>query len=465
MRNSFFPGSIVCLFVCLSLPIANAQSGSGGKPTPQELFEQRIMPIFRSPKPSSCVQCHLSSVDLKNYILPSQEKTFASLRDQGLIDLDDPDQSKILKLIGMGEKDLDKGARLIHEKTRQAEYEAFANWIEACAKDPKMRDLPKLSAEDRARPESADEVIRHARKSRLVDSFVRNIWTQRMRCFPCHTPYEIDPNNPKQQAAIKTRHQLEEKFGKDFMPRLNIFRETPEETLSNLIERSRHPDEGDLPLLNLDDPRKSLLLLKPLSKLPMKQENGEFEPPSSREPVTHMGGLKMHPDDQSYKSFVAWIQDYANVVQGKYVSVEDLPADNWMGTQKVIKLSNAPEDWNVGVPVQLFLHAWRDKDRSWSPEPIAFTQGTVTPRRLVNGALFRITSKGEPAEISENNDPLGGGTYLVRVYVDSRGRLEKDPTLLLGTEDFVGETELKKSRWRDGFQQAPTVSAEKLLIP
>lgn len=423
------------------------------------------MPIFRSPKPSSCVQCHLSSVDLKNYILPSQEKTFASLRDQGLIDLDHPDQSKILTLIGMGEKDLDKGARLIHEKTRQAEYEAFANWIEACINDPKMRALPKLSLADRARPESADEVIRHARKSRLVDSFVRNIWTQRMRCFPCHTPFEIDPDNPQQQAAIKTRQKLEEQFGKDFLPRLDIFRETPEETLASLIERSRHPDEGDLPLLNLEDPRKSLLLLKPLSKLPMKQENGEFEPPSSREPVSHMGGLKMHPDDQSYKSFVAWIQDYANVVQGKYVSVEDLPADNWMGTQKVIKLSNAPEDWNVGVPVQLFLHAWRDEDSSWSPEPIAFTQGTVTPRRMVNGALFRLTSKSDPAEISEANDPLGGGTYLVRVYVDSRGRLEKDPTLLLGTEDFIGEMELKKSRWRDGFQQAPTVPAEKLSIP
>src|SRR5262245_29764747 len=61
------------------------------------LFEQRIMPIFRSPQPSSCVQCHLASVDLKNYILPSAEKTFVSLRDQGLVDVKNPEQSKILK--------------------------------------------------------------------------------------------------------------------------------------------------------------------------------------------------------------------------------------------------------------------------------------------------------------------------------------------------------------------------------
>ena len=51
--------------------------------SPEDVFKQRIMPIFKSPKPSSCVQCHLSGLDLKNYILPSHEKTFVSLRDQG----------------------------------------------------------------------------------------------------------------------------------------------------------------------------------------------------------------------------------------------------------------------------------------------------------------------------------------------------------------------------------------------
>ena len=94
--------------------------------SPDHIFQERIMPIFRSEKPSSCVQCHLASVDLKDYILPSHEKTFVSLRDQGLIDVDHPSESKILELIGMGEQDLDAGARLIHAKTRKAEFEAFS---------------------------------------------------------------------------------------------------------------------------------------------------------------------------------------------------------------------------------------------------------------------------------------------------------------------------------------------------
>src|SRR5262245_50835108 len=72
-----------------------------GEPTAAELFKKRILPIFDSPSPSSCVQCHLAGVGLKNYILPSHEKTFLSLRDQGLIDLDSPEKSKVLKLIQM----------------------------------------------------------------------------------------------------------------------------------------------------------------------------------------------------------------------------------------------------------------------------------------------------------------------------------------------------------------------------
>ena len=152
------------------------------------LFHQRIMPIFRSPDPSSCVQCHLSSVDLKDYILPSHEQTFISLRDQGLVDLDHPQDSKILKLIEMGDKDTDQQAKLIHDKTRRAEYEAFSAWIVACCRDKELRNAPVNKESTQAKPAISDEVIRHARKDRVLDSFVRNIWSQRMRCFPCHTP-------------------------------------------------------------------------------------------------------------------------------------------------------------------------------------------------------------------------------------------------------------------------------------
>src|SRR6266851_6785400 len=100
--------SSVFVFICVHLCSSVANSAEPG-----QVFERRIVPIFKSPNPSSCVQCHLSGVDLKNYILPSSEKTFLSLRDQGLIDVKDPAASKILKLIDMHEDKRD-GANLIH---------------------------------------------------------------------------------------------------------------------------------------------------------------------------------------------------------------------------------------------------------------------------------------------------------------------------------------------------------------
>src|SRR5215204_3469113 len=48
-----------------------------------KVFEERILPIFKSPDPSSCARCHLTSVDIKDYILPSAKDTFLALRDPG----------------------------------------------------------------------------------------------------------------------------------------------------------------------------------------------------------------------------------------------------------------------------------------------------------------------------------------------------------------------------------------------
>ena len=58
-------------------------------------------------------------MDLKDYILPDAEKTFRSLRDQGLIDLDAPEKSKIVQLIDMGREA--KKPNAVNAKLRPAE--------------------------------------------------------------------------------------------------------------------------------------------------------------------------------------------------------------------------------------------------------------------------------------------------------------------------------------------------------
>ena len=99
-----------------------------------------------------------------------------------------------------------------------------------------------------------------------------------------------------------------------------------------------------MPFLNLDDPAKSLLLLKPTARLPKPNEDGA-RIPTYTEPVSHAGGLKMHVDDPSYKGIVAWIRDYARLTRDEYKNVDELPSDNWYPSQIVLGVKDTPEDW------------------------------------------------------------------------------------------------------------------------
>ena len=275
------------------------------KPTPKEVFERRILPIFKSPDPSSCVQCHLSGVDLKNYILPSSDQTFASLRDQGLIDLDRPEKSKILALIRMGKDEKGQAAR-VHAKVRDAEYEAFADWIARSAADPKMRALPKREAKEQAKPKRPVEVIRHARKDRVLESFTNNIWPMRFRCMNCHTEGE---------AASK-------KLVAEHGARVAWFKSAgPEATLAYLRASK---------LIDVDAPEKSLLLRKPLGE------------------VKHGGGKKFVVGDQGYEAFRAFLEDYARIMKDGYADADSLPKatkTQAFGSDIWLKLTNTPPAW------------------------------------------------------------------------------------------------------------------------
>jgi hypothetical protein len=177
-----------------------------------------------------------------------------------------------------------------------------------------------------------------------------------------------------------------------------------------------------------------------------------------------MGGLNLHKNDQSYKSIIAWMKDYAAVVNGRYTSVDELPADNWSGSKLVLRLTAAPAEWTVGTPVQLFVHGWNADTESWNKQAVAFTQGTVTPRHMVNGTLLLLASAKSAHQEQPNTEhpKLPRGRYQVRAYVDSEGLLDRDPTLLLGREQFVGQADIKSARWREGFRQAESVSGAAL---
>ena len=444
-RNALW-AILPCIFAaCISF---------GNEPDPDTVFDTRLKPIFDSPNPSSCVQCHLSAVDLKDYILPSSRETFLALRAQGLIDPARPLDSKILQLISMGDSDPDGLARRVHAKNRKAEYEAFSRWIVACCEDRELLAVDVTSVQRDARPVHSDEVIRHTRKDRVLDSFVRNVWSQRMRCFPCHTPEELDDSNPQHQKPIE-RHRG---FVKAYGTRMNIFKASPSETLRSLTASSgkRHADRS--PLINIQEPAMSLLLQKPIAKLPPKDADGNFDKPSSRVPVSHMGGIKMHEGDQSYKAWLHWLQDYAASVSGEYESVSELPEDNWYPTQHVLRVKGIPSAWPNLSKVQLFVHRWDKASQRFADSPVAFTQSLVTPRKIVNGSLFVLAKPEERSRLDPTGMRLEPGRIQLRIYLDHEQILEESPTSLLNDRN-PDATAVLEAQFGIGFKHADTVDS------
>ena len=403
----------VAVAVVLLVPVADESS-------PEQVFEKRIAPIFKSPDPSSCVQCHLAGVDLKNYIRPSSRETFLSLRDQGLIDLSAPEKSKILALILMG--DADAKAPAVHAANREAEYEAFAAWIKACAADETLRSSPKLDAAELAKPSKPDEVIHHARTDRLLESFEKTVWALRFRCMNCHT--EGTPQNDKHRKEYGDRVAWVKKAG-------------PKATMDYLIASK---------LIDPADPEKSLLLQKPLGK------------------VKHEGGIKFAPGDQGHKAFRQWVEDVAAIKAGRYAKAADLPKPSHgplqFGTEVWLKLSETPPAWADKL-LQVDVFAWDEATGTWEPKPVATSDRVVWAKgKLWQHTITLLAERGSArAKTWSTGKPtLPPGRYLLKVYVDADGRLAKDWTATMRDADYVGQVEIR-GQWKEGYGQMTVADA------
>ncbi|HYH63314.1 MAG TPA: hypothetical protein VD866_01305 [Urbifossiella sp.] len=383
---------------------------------PVKVFEQRLLPIFKSPNPSSCVQCHLAAVDLKDYILPNSRDTFLALRDQGLIDLDRPDDSRILKLIGRGKAD--PGAKLIPAGVRDAEYAAFSAWIKACADDPALKAAKAKAPALTLRPV---EVVRHARADRVAESFASNVWAMRFRCMNCHTE-----GNPACDKLVK-----------EHGARVAWFKRGGPEATMNYLLRSE--------LIDFANPENSLLLRKPLGV------------------VKHGGGIKFVKGDQGYRAFRNWIEDAAAIRAGKYAKADDLPPADGVrrfGSEAWLKITNTPPDWGDKL-LQADVHAWDAAAKRWEAAPVATSDRVVWGKgKAWQHTLTLLAAPGSEREKawSKGKAALPAGKYLVKVYVDRDGRAATDWRMTLGAAEYVGAVEVE-SRWPEGYGAMTAVDA------
>jgi len=406
--------------ILLSAFLIPVSSVSAAGPTAAEIFEQRIMPIFKSPNPSSCVQCHLAGVDLKNYILPDAEKTFRSLRDQKLIDLERPDKSKIIKLIEKGKADA-KAANAVSAKIRKLERDAFVAWITACAADPKLKEAPKLDPKELAKPERPVDVIWHTRKDNVLESFEKNVWAWRFRCMNCHT--EGTPQSDKLRKEHGDRVSWVKKAG-------------AAETMDYLMATK---------LIDIENPEKSLLLTKPLGE-------------------KHGGGIKFVVGDDAYKGFRTWIEDVAAIRKNKYLTAKDLPPANdsqplRFGSDIWLKITDCPPEWH-GKLLQARIYPWDANRSMWEDFPIAVSDRPVNGKmKLWQHNLTLLSAKNlERAEEFRKRAALPEGKYLVKIYVDAEEKLAKDWKAVLTEKEFAGQIEVQ-SAWKPGYGSMTAVTA------
>jgi hypothetical protein len=78
-------------------------------------------------------------------------------------------------------------------------------------------------------------------------------------------------------------------------------------------------------------------------------------------------------------------------------------------------------------------------------------------------SLTLLAAKGsEQAKAWDAGKPaLPGGKYLVKVYMESKGRPAKDWKAVLGPDDYAGQTELESS-WPEGYGKMTEVDAAKV---
>mgnify|MGYP002623230052 CR=1 FL=1 len=371
------------------------------------VFEGRILPIFQSAKPSSCSECHLSGVDLKDYIRPTQQETFASLVGAGMIDTKNPDESKILRFINRAPEE----PSLVTEEVRKQEYNAFRAWIRAAVADPQLMATRGDAAA--IGPQVSDEVVRHARRDRVLASFIDNIWNEVGRCAACHSP-------------DRNQKQVKEHGEQVSWITLN----DPQATLNYMVEND---------LIDAENPDKSLLLMKPTMQ------------------VEHGGGQKMVIGDRSYKQFRRFIDDYAAMVHGKYTEADQLPPQS-------DEVSVVTDIWFKieGVPAKfdkMLLQAdlYRQTDSGWTEFRVATSDRPVFGKgNLWQHSLSLTAPRGSAWAKEIDSQRLPPGRYLIRLYIDQTGKLEKDFTAELGDDDFVGQVEVD-ARWPVGYGQMTVV--------
>jgi hypothetical protein len=343
--------------------------------------------------------------------------TFAALRKAGLVHVNDPERSHLLELISKSRPN----TPLLTQTARNEELSAFRSWLVAASKNKALLAIKNNDSVE-AGPLRPLEVIRHSRIDRVLASFEKHIWTQQGRCMGCHTPGT--PDNKRHTAQYGERVQW-------FVPG------SAELTLQRLLKQK---------LINIVTPSESLLLLKPLNKVP------------------HGGGVKFVYGDAGYKEFRRFIEDYAACVKDGYRSASGLPKEDGQSliyTDCILTIEGAPKAWG-GKLVRIDAYQWDNSAKTWASKPVATGDRGLDATSLSTNIWMwmKVPSGSNEERALRQSARLPAGKYKLVYYVDVDIKLDKDFQLPTDSPEFRRGEQIVETDWRTGFGSRTIVKVD-----
>ncbi len=385
-----------------------------------EIYTRHVLPLIETDQKSSCSQCHLRGVQLKDFLDRDQAKTFAELRARGWIDVDAPEKSKLLEFVSKSDASQDE----LIDRLRQRELAALTDWIRAAAKDPNLLKQPLPQHRDLELPL---DFIRHARKDRVLANFADAVWSQLGRCVNCHSP---DRN-----AKYVREHGSDMSW---------IVPGDPDKTLQLLVQRG---------LIDVNKPEESAIRTKPLAL------------------VEHGGGPKFVKESEIAVRWTAFLEDYARTVrsgENGYRPVDKLPSlpdrRAWLSDLQ-IRLTDVPSELN-GRLVVVTLHS-QDSNGQTNPRVLARSDSLVNEKQHVWQQQLTFFQPAQDLNRSEWFKPVETATFLPRGKYVLQAWLQEEGTDANPAIES-GHTRLKRLKtwsidapWPPGYQPPKIVAWDK----
>ena len=181
-------------------PVTDAGGGQQSSCEEQELgamYEHYVEPFVSGAVPSSCSQCHMTGVDISMFAQDTPCQTMACMIDQGAVNPEAPEQSRILQQILLG----DPASSAFSVGT---EHAAILQWLQYAAPchDELCGQIEDPCGAGTGAPTTGRLPLGDCSEDDMLQQFWESVVVDRGRCITCHD----NPQSPESPRFLEGLH-------------------------------------------------------------------------------------------------------------------------------------------------------------------------------------------------------------------------------------------------------------------